>query len=84
MSTSEWLARLSVRQREVLLLAVDEGLSGPRIAQRLHVSEETVKSHLGAIFERLEVRGRTELTITYWRHRVEDVSAAAAALHRAA
>lgn len=53
------LASLSPQQFRVLTL-VAEGLLNKQIADRLDVQERTVKAHLSAIFERLEVRNRTQ------------------------
>lgn len=51
--------RLSSRQLEVLeLLAA--GLDNGRIAQRLHISRNTVKFHVRVIYERLGVTNRVE------------------------
>ena len=40
-----------------------EGLLNKQIADRLGVQERTVKAHLTAIFERLEVRNRTQASV---------------------
>jgi len=55
------LARLglSLREREVLQLMA-EGLSNQEIANRLFVSLNTVKTHGSRIFEKLDVRRRTQ------------------------
>jgi DNA-binding NarL/FixJ family response regulator len=53
------LASLSPQQFRVLTL-VAEGLLNKQIADRLDVQERTVKAHLSAIFERLDVRNRTQ------------------------
>lgn len=53
---------LSARQFEVLV-AVCDGLSNKLIAQRLQIAEKTVKSHVGAIFEKLGVANRTQASI---------------------
>lgn len=53
------LASLSPQQMRVLALVAD-GLLNKQIADRLGVQERTVKAHLTAIFERLEVRNRTQ------------------------
>ncbi len=53
------LASLSPQQFRVLVL-VAEGLLNKQIADRLDVQERTVKAHLSAIFERLDVRNRTQ------------------------
>ena len=47
--------------REVdVLNALAEGLGNKQIAARLEISEHTVKTHLAAIFEKLETSNRTE------------------------
>ncbi len=50
---------LTPREHEVLTLTAD-GLHNREIAQRLGVSEHTVKFHLGAVFGKLGVSTRTE------------------------
>ena len=55
------LARLglSLREREVLQLMA-QGLSNQEIADRLFVSLNTIKTHGSRIFEKLDVRRRTQ------------------------
>ena len=48
---------LSPRELEVLTLTA-EGLNAHEIARRLGVSSSTVKSHLGSLYEKLEVSDR--------------------------
>lgn len=56
------LALLSPREEEVLrLLATGE--TNREIAKRLFVSEETIKSHVAAIFRKLEVSDRTSAAV---------------------
>jgi DNA-binding NarL/FixJ family response regulator len=50
---------LSEREREVLRLLVD-GASNKGIAQRLTLSENTVKAHISHIFDKLGVQSRAE------------------------
>lgn len=51
------LAALTDRETEVLVLMAD-GSNNVEIADRLHVSERTVKSHVTSIFLKLAVRDR--------------------------
>ncbi|MGB8698147.1 MAG: response regulator transcription factor [Thermosynechococcaceae cyanobacterium] len=51
--------RLTPREMEVLAL-LSQGLSNKAIATRLHLSEHTVKFHVGSIFEKLGASSRTE------------------------
>ncbi|MBY0546715.1 MAG: response regulator transcription factor [Candidatus Obscuribacterales bacterium] len=53
---------LSDREREVLQLVV-EGLNNSSIATKLCLSIDTVKSHKKRIFEKLEVKDRTEAAV---------------------
>ncbi|MET0935090.1 MAG: response regulator transcription factor [Luteibacter sp.] len=53
------LSRLTEQQFRVLSMLA-EGLLNKQIADRLNVQERTVKAHVTAIFEKLEVRNRTQ------------------------
>ena len=56
------LAQLSTREEEVLkLLATGE--TNRQIARRLYVSEETIKTHVAAIFRKLAVSDRTRAAV---------------------
>lgn len=50
---------LTAREREVLAM-IGQGCSNKRIARDLHISPETVKSHIKRIFLKLAVSTRTE------------------------
>lgn len=52
-------ARLSKRQKQLLVM-LDQGLSNRDIAERLEISEHTVKVHLWRLFRRLGVKSRTQ------------------------
>lgn len=54
------LTHLTVRETQVVALLL-EGLSNKGIARQLGLSPETVKDHLGRIYSKLDVSGRTEL-----------------------
>lgn len=55
------VAALGVTPRELEILGLlAEGLSNREIAERLYVSENTVKTHASRLFDKLEVRRRTQ------------------------
>lgn len=51
------------------------GRSNPEIAEQLFVSRETVKTHVGHVFTKLNVRSRAELAALAASHAVEESSA---------
>ena len=56
-------SELSAREQEVLALLAG-GKSNKDIASSLHITENTVKSHVSAILLRLNVSDRTEAVVT--------------------
>lgn len=59
---SDWAEPLSAREQEVARYA-SLGDSNAEIAERMSISERTVRAHLSAIFEKLQVQDRLMLTL---------------------
>jgi two-component system, NarL family, response regulator LiaR len=60
---------LSERELEVLRLIAD-GMGNGEIAERLVISEKTVKSHVSNILSKLHVADRTQAAVYAWREGV--------------
>lgn len=58
---------ISEKEYEVIQL-VAEGFSNKEIAQKLFLSEGTVRNYLSTILEKLELRDRTQLAIFYLKN----------------
>lgn len=61
------LASLTSREREIITL-VGQGLKNQQIAERVGLSEITVRHYLTSIFSKLEVSDRLELIIYAYQH----------------
>jgi two-component system, NarL family, response regulator LiaR len=60
------LTALSKRETDVLRL-VAEGISNHEIAERLFISEKTVKSHVSNVLSKLHLSDRTQAAVYAWR-----------------
>jgi len=58
---------LTSRELEVLR-AIGSGRTNPEIARDLHISELTVKSHVGRIFHKLDLRDRAAAIVFAFDH----------------
>lgn len=56
------MSPLSAREKEIVR-HVALGLRNADVAKRLFISEQTVKTHLNNIFQKLEIQDRVELTV---------------------
>jgi DNA-binding NarL/FixJ family response regulator len=65
--------RLTPREREVLQ-ALAAGLSDYEIAQQLHISHETVRSHMVNVLHKLEVDSRLKALVFAVKHELVTVS----------
>ena len=61
-----WAMPLTEREREVAL-AIADGATNKEVARRLGITERTVKAHSGAIFQKLGVRDRLQLSLLIHR-----------------
>ena len=53
---------ISAREEEVLQLVAD-GFSLPEVAEKLFISQKTVKNHLASIYQKLDARDRTQAVL---------------------
>lgn len=63
------VSTLTTREREILV-AVAEGLTNTEIGQQFHLSESTVKSHVGRVLAKLRARDRVQLVIFAHEHKL--------------
>jgi DNA-binding NarL/FixJ family response regulator len=63
---------LTDREREVIV-SVGEGLKNKQIAERLFISDVTVRHHLTSIYAKLDVGNRLELIIYAYRYGLAEI-----------
>ncbi len=63
---------LSTRERDVLIL-ICQGMKNKIIADKLFISETTVRHHLTSIFEKLNVTSRLELVVHAFKEKLVEV-----------
>lgn len=61
---------LTPREIEVLLLIAD-GMNNKEIADKLYISEKTVKNHVSNIFKKLDVADRTQAAIYVFKNHLK-------------
>lgn len=62
------LQGLTVRQKDILR-ELANGRSNREIADLMHISEDTVRSHIKGLFVRLDVKNRTQASKLYLQHK---------------
>lgn len=65
-------ASLTAREREVLTL-ICRGMKNKAIADRLFITETTVRHHLTSIFEKLKVNSRLELVVHAYNEKLVEI-----------
>lgn len=55
------------KEYEIIHL-ISKGLSNKEIAEKLYLSEGTIRNYISGILEKLELRDRTQLAIFYFNH----------------
>ena len=71
MGVRENASALSTREREIVML-VAQGFKNKEMAQRMFISEQTVKIHLHNIFDKLGVSDRLELALFAIHHNLHE------------
>lgn len=63
---NDQLFELTPREKEILYW-ISQGLSNVEVADRMVLSEKTVKNHVSHVLKKLDLRDRTQAAILAWR-----------------
>ena len=55
--------RVVTKREEEVLQLISDGCSTAEVAERLYISQKTVKNHLASIYEKLDARDRTQAVL---------------------
>jgi DNA-binding NarL/FixJ family response regulator len=55
--------RIVTKREEEVLQLIADGCSTPEVAERLYISQKTVKNHLASIYQKLDARDRTQAVL---------------------
>jgi two-component system, NarL family, nitrate/nitrite response regulator NarL len=65
------IATLTPKEREIIVAVVQKrGLTGHSVADRLHMSDHTLRNHLTSIYAKLEVKNRVDLVMYAIEHKL--------------
>ena len=68
---AEKLASLTTRERKIIQMIVDgQGASNKELAQRLFISEHTLRNHLTSVYHKLDIANRLELYVYAVKHQL--------------
>lgn len=68
---AEKLASLTIRERKIIQMIVDgQGASNKELAQRLFISEHTLRNHLTSVYHKLDIANRLELYVYAVKHQL--------------
>lgn len=66
------IKKLTKREYQVLIL-IAEGLSNKDIADKLYISEKTVKNHVSSLFKKLDVNDRIQAAIFAFKNDIKKI-----------
>jgi len=55
--------RIITKREEEVLQHIADGCSTPEVAEKLYISQKTVKNHLASIYQKLDARDRTQAVL---------------------